>query len=67
MSQGLQGLQNHSIGDMYPLTIEGVGNGKATQYRVFNTCTGARGRLWNSQREAIIDMHGIGVRNMMHG
>ncbi len=67
MPQGLQGLQNWSVGDTYPFTIEGVGNGGNTQYRVFNTCTGQRGKLWNSQREAVIDLHGIRIRNMQHG
>lgn len=64
---GLQGLQNHSVGETYPYTIEGVGNGDVTEWRVFNTCTGARGKLWRSQQEAVIDMTGIRIRDMMHG
>ena len=64
---GLQGLQNHSIGPMYPFAIVALGNGAAVQWRVENLCTGAAGHLRRTQQEAVMDYHGVKLRNMMHG
>ncbi len=67
VSEGLQGLQNWSVGDTYPYTVEGVGNGAVTEWRVFNTVTNQRGKMHRTQQEAVMDMHSIRLRNMMHG
>jgi hypothetical protein len=35
-------------------------------YRVTDITTGRTGTAWRSEREAIIDAHGLCIRNMMH-
>lgn len=46
------GLQRHSIGDQYPWTVQGIGNGAKVEWQPFNTCTAEVGPKFATQGAA---------------
>lgn len=60
------GLQQHSMGDMYPYTV--IRKGKdASVFCAMDCRTGKEGNLRLSYEEARADAAALLIRNMMHG
>lgn len=57
------GLQQHSVGDLFPYTVIGTGDGR---WCAFDTRTGNEGDKRLTYKEAEIDVHALRLRNMMH-
>ena len=57
------GIQRHSMGDMFPYTVAGTGNG---MWCAMDLRTGKEGHLRRTYKEAEIDVHSLKLRNMMH-
>lgn len=61
------GLQQHSIGDLYPYTVMAVGHGPTKlMYCAFDCRSGSTGRERHTYAEAERDIHTARIRNMMH-
>jgi hypothetical protein len=62
------GLQQHSIGNLYPYTIIGVTTHPyaPTQWQVMDCRTGNVGFLRGSYEDAERDVASLRIRNMMH-
>lgn len=65
------GLQQHSLGDLYPYTIIAKGDcsrGKAAlSWHALDCRSGSEGPARRSYREAELDVHSAKIRNCMHG
>lgn len=60
------GLQGHSVGDLYPYTVIGVSKSGALYWSVMDTRTGAEGFRRRSYQEAVLDIFGLRLRNLMN-
>lgn len=62
------GIQNHSLGEDYPLTIVGTqAHADApTEWYVMNCVTGKKGFTRRTYVECQLDITQIKIRNMMH-
>lgn len=53
----LGGVQAWSVGDTYPVTVVGLGNGPRVQWYAENLHTGERGPTRDTQGEAVQDQN----------
>lgn len=60
------GLQRHSIGDMYPYTVAGVGRLGQVRWVAVDLRTGNEGEVRLTYKEAELDVYSLKLRNMMH-
>lgn len=60
------GLQGHSVGEWFPLTIIGKSIRGALYWCVFDTRTGNEGTRRRSYQEAQLDLVGIRIRNLIN-
>ncbi len=59
------GLQRHSLGDHYPYTLIGIGF-PTVRYAAFDCRTGNVGRDFATAEEALRDIVGIRIRNLIN-
>lgn len=61
------GLQQHSVGDLYPFTVVGTSRGLSpTLWRWQNLKTGQTGNWKRTQQEALIELCSIRVYSLMN-
>lgn len=60
------GLQCHSVGSMYPFTIEAFGNLRPTKWRWRNLVTGQRGTPQPTHNLAVIELTSLRINTMMN-
>jgi len=58
------GLRGHSIGNTFPLTVIGFGDG---DFAVLDCRTSNIGRRWPTYQAALIDLFGLRLRNLTNG
>ncbi|QFP93695.1 hypothetical protein [Ralstonia phage P-PSG-11-1] len=51
------GVQAWSVGDTYPVTVVGLGNGPRVQWYAENLHTGERGPVRDAQGDAVVDQY----------
>ena len=51
------GVQAWSVGETYPVTVVGLGNGDRVQWYAENLHTGERGPVRNAQGDAVVDQY----------
>lgn len=60
------GLQQHSIGNMYPFTIEAYGNLRPVRWRWRNLVTGQVGNGQPTHNLAMIDLTSLRINTLMN-
>lgn len=60
------GLQGHSVGSMYPFTIEAIGNLNPVRWRWRNLNTGQVGKPQPTHNLAVIDLTSLHINTMMN-
>lgn len=61
------GLRGHSCGDLYPYTVIAIGHGPVSKSWCAMDCrTGRTGREFRSYQEALLDIVGLKVRNLIN-
>lgn len=61
------GLRGHSCGDLYPYTVIGIGQGPhIVKYAAMDCRTGHTGREFRSYQEAMLDVVGLKLRNLIN-
>lgn len=60
------GLQRHSIGSMYPFTIEAFGNLNPVRWRWRNLQTGQCGKPQPTHNLAVIDLTSLRINTLMN-
>lgn len=65
-STAAPGLRGHSVGELYPYTVIGIGRPDAIRWAAMDTRTGEHGRTFASYREAELDAVGLLVRNLIN-
>lgn len=64
---GTGGLQQHSVGDLYPLTIAGkTFNGGPTMWQAMDLISGWKGRVWHTYKQAEIEAFQRRIYAMMN-
>lgn len=62
------GLRGHSCGEMYPYTVIAIGRGpqQTLSWAAMDCRTGNTGREFRSYQEAVLDIAGLKVRNLIN-
>lgn len=65
-STAAPGLRGHSVGELYPYTVIGIGRPDAIRWAAMDTRTGKNGREFPTYRQAEQDAVGLLIRNLIN-